>query len=260
MSSNIGRRRLALTLAASLGSFVPVLGRADTVDASSTTLLIVRDHARAGTLYTIAPLYELLSVSARNVQNPVADGLQLVFSGWGAGSIGPNLVWYDTTPPQHRVFGDLDLAYVQGELLARTVQLRLGRQLVAGGVTGSLQLDGANALVRLPYGFGVSGFVGSPVSQRFEASGSETTFNPHRGNFAVGGRAYWTLVPWGEVGASAVEIKDRGDPSRRQIGGDVRLTPWRPLTLLASTSYDLYEHRWAETNGKTSESSRAIAC
>ncbi len=248
MSPNIRSRRLALVLAVSVALLAPPPGRGDTVDASSTTMLILRDQARAGTPYTIAPLYEILSVSARNVKNPVADDLQLVFSGWGALSIGRNLAWYDTVPPQHRVFGDLDLAYAQGELLKRSVQLRLGRQLVAGGVTGALQLDGANSLVRLPYGFGASAYVGSPVSQRFDARGSEATFNPQRGNFAVGGRAYWTLPPWVEIGASAVDIEDRGDPSRQQIGGDLRLTPWRPLTLLVSTNYDLYEGRWAETN------------
>jgi len=246
MTPKIGRRRLALVLAASVGSMAPVPGRADTVDASSTTMLIVRDQARAGGTFTIAPAYELLSVSARGLENPIADDLVLVFSGWGAASLGHNFVWYDTTAPEHRLFGDLDLAYAQGELFKRTVQLRLGRQLVGGGVTGQLQVDGAHALVRLPYGFGVSGYVGSPVSQRFDARGTETTFNPARGTFAVGGRAYWTLAPWGEVGVSGVDIVDRGDPSRRQLGADARFTPWRPLTVFASGAYDLYEKRWAE--------------
>jgi hypothetical protein len=247
MSPNIrNRRRLALGLAASLGLLASGPGRGDTVDASSTTMLIVRDQARAGGLFTEAPIYELLSVSAREVQNPVADHLSLVVSGWGALSLGDNLVWYDTTPPQYRFFGDLDLAYIQGEVLKRTLKLRLGRQLVTGGVTGSLQLDGADALVRLPYGFGVSAYVGSPVSQRFDARGTEATFNPQRGTFAVGGRAYWTLPRWGEIGFSGVDILDRGDPSRRQLGADARLTPLRPLTILASSAYDLYESRWAE--------------
>jgi hypothetical protein len=246
MSPNLGTRRLAMCLAASLGLLAPGLGRGDTVDASSTSMLIVRDLSRAGEVFTVAPAYELLSVSARDLQNPVADNLMLVFSGWGAASLGKNLIWYDTTPPEHRVFGDLDLAYVQGEVLKRAVQLRIGRQLVSGGVTRSLQLDGAEALVRLPYGFGVSAYVGSPVSQRFDARGTEATFNPQRGTFAVGGRAYWTVAPWGEIGFSGVDIVDRGDPSRRQLGADARLTPWRPLTLLASGAYDLYENRWAE--------------
>ncbi len=246
MSPNFRSRRPAIGLAAFLGLLAPGPSRGDTVDASSTTMLIVRDQARAGELFTVAPAYELLSLSARDLQNPVADDLLLVFSGWGAASIGHNLVWYDTTAPEHRLFGDLDLAYVQGEVLKRTLQLRLGRQLVSGGVTGALQLDGANALVRLPYGFGVSAYVGSPVSQRFDVRGTEATFNPHRGTFAVGGRAYWTLPPWGEIGFSGVDIVDRGDPSRRQLGADARLTPWRPLTLLASGAYDLYESRWAE--------------
>jgi len=240
-------RPLALALAASLASLMPVRGRGDTVDVSSTTMLIVRDEARAGTLYTIAPVYEILSISARNIENPVADDFKLVVSTWGAAGLGKNLVWYDNDPPVYRVFGDLDLAYVQGELLRRTVQLRVGRQLAAGGVVGSIQLDGASTLVRLPYGFGVSGFVGSPVSQRFLAPGGDATWNPERGNFATGGRLFYALPRWGEVGVSTAYIQDRGDPSRRWVGGDLRVTPWRPLTLLANTNYDLYEARWVET-------------
>jgi hypothetical protein len=247
MRSNATGRGLALALAASLASLAPGRGRADTVDVSSTTMLIVRDEARAGTLYTIAPVYEILSISARNIENPVADDLKLVVSTWGAASLGKNLVWYDNDPPVYRVFGDLDLAYVQGELLKRAVQLRVGRQLAAGGVVGSIQVDGASALIRLPHGFGASGFVGSPVSQRFLAPGGDATWNPERGNFATGGRVFYTLPPWGELGVSTAFIQDRGAPSRRWIGGDLRVTPWRPLTLLANTNYDLYEARWVET-------------
>jgi len=248
MRPNIRSQRLALGLAASVCLFAPEPSRGDTVDASSTTMLIVRDQVRAGTSYTIAPLYEILSVSARDIRNPFAESLSVVFSGWGAGAIGDHLVWFDRDRPTNRVFGDLDLAYLQGEILKRHLQLRLGRQLVGGGVTGALQLDGANVLVRLPYGLGVAAYVGSPVSQRFDERGTEATFNPQRGNFATGGRAYFTLPAWGEVGASGVLVQDHGDPSRRQVGADLRLTPVRPLTVLANTSYDVYEERWAETN------------
>jgi hypothetical protein len=45
-----------------------------------------------------------------------------------------------------------------------------------------------------------------------------------------------------------VSVENHGDPSRQQIGADLRATPCRPFTLLASTSYDLYEARWAETS------------
>jgi hypothetical protein len=247
MRSNKAIRPLAVALVLTGASMVPGRARGDTVDVHSTSMLIVRDEARAGTLYTVAPVYELLSISARNIENPVADDLKVVVSTWGAVSLGKNLVWYDNNPPVYRVFGDLDLAYVQGELFKRTVQLRVGRQLTAGGVMGSIQLDGANALVRLPYGFGVSGFVGSPVSQRFLAPGGDATWNPERGNFATGGRLSYALPPWGEVGVSTAYIQDRGDPSRRWVGGDLRVTPWRPLTLRASTNYDYYEARWVET-------------
>jgi hypothetical protein len=226
--------RLAVVLAAPLSLLAPAPGRGDTADASSTTMAIVRDRWNSGTSETIAPLYELLSVSARDVRNPVAENLQLVVSGWGGLSLGSNLVWYDTTAPKYRAFGDLDLAYLQGEVLSRSLQVRLGRQLVGAGVTGALQLDGGNVIVRLPYGLGISGYVGSPVQQRFNGRGTDETFNPHQGNFAAGGRAYWTVPRWGEVGASVVQVSDHGDPSRQQVGGDVRVVPIAPLTVLAS--------------------------
>lgn len=225
---------------------IPAAARADTVDARSTTLLILRDQQRQGGPVRVAPVYEILSVSARKISNPLADDLQVVLSSWGAVSIGRNLVWFDRTAPLDRVFADLDLAFVQGEFAARTLQLRLGRQLVTGGVTGALQLDGGHALLRLPYGLGVSAYVGSPVSQRFDARGTYATFNPQRGTFATGGRVYWAFGRWGEVGASGVEIRDRGDPGRRQIGGDLRVTPFRSFTVLGNGNYDLYESRWAE--------------
>jgi hypothetical protein len=216
------------------------------VDASATTLLRVYDQTRLGGTVTLAPAYELLSVSARDIDNSLVDNLQLVFSGWGAVSLGSDLVWFDRTAPVSRAFGDLDLAYVQGEIAKRSVQLRIGRQLVAGGVLGSLQMDGLNALLRLPYGFGLTAYVGSPVSQRFDERGTEATFNNQPGSFATGGRASWTLVPWGELGGSFVYMDDHGQPAREQVGGDLRLTPYRSLTVLANTNYDLYESRWAE--------------
>ena len=66
MSANVGSRWPAVALAACswlLSS--PAPGQADTVDASSTTLLIVREQQRTAGTVTVAPLYEMLSVSAR---------------------------------------------------------------------------------------------------------------------------------------------------------------------------------------------------
>ena len=100
MTQSTRSRRLATGVAAFLASIAALPARGDTVDASSTTMQIVRDQNRAGQLFTIAPLYELVSISARNVQNPVADDLAFVVSGWAGLSLGTNLVWYDANPPQ----------------------------------------------------------------------------------------------------------------------------------------------------------------
>ena len=212
-------------------------------------MLIVRDQVRAGTSVTIAPVYEILSVSARDIRNPVAENLSIVFSGWGAAALGEHLVWFDRDRPTNRVFGDLDLAYLQGEILKRSLQLRLGRQLVGGGVTGALQLDGGNALVRLPYGFGVAAYVGAPVSQRFDDARHGGDLQPAARQLRHGRPCVLDAAEDGARSARRwVNVEDHGDPSRRQVGGDLRLTPLRPLTVLANTSYDIHEERWAETN------------
>jgi hypothetical protein len=248
MSHIMRTRRPGIALAAFLGLLAPAATPAETVDVSSTTMLLLRDQARAGDLFRIAPAYELLSISARGIENPVADDLQLVFSGWGAVSLGKNQVWYGANPPTHPGFGDVDLAYLQGDLASRRVQLRLGRQLVTGGVAGAVQLDGGHALVRLPFGLGASAWVGSPVSQRFEERGTELGFNPRRGALATGGRLSFALPAWGELGASIVEVRDDGEPSQRQVGADLRVTPYRRVSVFGSTAYDLWETRFAEAS------------
>jgi hypothetical protein len=89
--------------------------------------------------------------------------------------------------------------------------------------------------------------VGSPVQQRLDTPrGTQSTFNPWRGTFATGGRAYWAFVPWGELGASVVYLNDHGDPSREQVGADLRINPYRTITLLGNGNFDFYESRWAE--------------
>ncbi len=238
-------------LAAILAS-APATGRADVLDVRSTTILSGRVDARDGQSYRLVPAYELLTMTARDVQNPVAEDLQLVVSAWGELDMGKYLRWDNRDLKGSRLGGDLDVAYVQGDLLKRSLQIRLGRQLVAGGVTRVVQIDGAQVLIRpplqLPVDLGLSAYVGSPVSARFSGWNGETTLNPVRGNLATGGRLFAILPRYGELGVSLAVQRDHGDPSRQDLGADLKVTPIRWLTILTSLLYAPDEKRLGEAD------------
>jgi hypothetical protein len=240
---------IGIVLAAILSS-APATGRADVLDVRSTTILSSRVDARDGQSYRLVPAYELVSLTARDIRNPVAEDLQLVLSAWGELDMGPNLRWDNRNLKGSRLGGDLDVAYVQGDVLKRSLQIRLGRQLVAGGVARVVQLDGAQVVIRpplqVPVDLGLSAYVGSPVSARFSGWNGETTLSPARGNLAAGGRFFAILPRYGELGVSLALERDHGDPSRKDLGADLKVFPARWLTFLASTLYPLGEGRLGE--------------
>src|SRR5574341_1539959 len=88
---------------------------ADVVDVSSTTILSARVEARDGQTYHVVPAYELLTLSARDISNPIAEDLRLVVSGWGELDFGSSLIWDNGHLKEKALTGDLDLAYVQGD-------------------------------------------------------------------------------------------------------------------------------------------------
>lgn len=240
-----------IVLAAILAS-APAPGRADILDVRSTTILSGRVEARNGQSYRLVPAYELLTLTARDVQNPVAENLQLVVSAWGELDMGPNLNWENRHLKDSRLGGDLDVAYVQGDVLKRSLQIRLGRQLVAGGVARVTQLDGAQVLIRpplrMPVDLGLSAYVGAPVTARFSGWNGETTLAPARGNLAAGGRLFAGLPGYGELGLSMAVERDHGDPSRQDLGADLKVYPVRWLTFLGSILYVPTEARLGEAD------------
>lgn len=241
-----------IVVLAAVLAWAPRPGRADVLDVRSTTILSGRVVARDGQSYRLVPVYELVSLTARDVKNPVAEDLQLVVSAWGELDMGANLRWENRSLKGSRLGGDLDVAYVQGDVLERSLQIRLGRQLVAGGSARVVQLDGAQVVIRpplrAPVDLGLSAYVGSPVSARFSGWNGETTLNPARGNLAAGGRLFAILPRYGELGVSMALERDHGDPGRQDLGADLKVYPVRWLTFLASTLYVLGEKRLGEVD------------
>jgi hypothetical protein len=250
--------RTSVRLAASaLVLTTSLVARADVIEASSTTLLAAGQQLRGGAagqtpdLVNVAPLFELISVSAREVRNPLFQDLEISFSGWGSGDLG-SVRWDSGTTG--RLTGDVTTAYVRGTLAKGLVQLRAGREFVAAGSGRMLQIDGGDLFVRLPAGFSLSVFGGAPVSQRFSSRSGLASWNPAGGDLAWGGRVGWKLAQAGaagrglDVGVSLVSVSDHSNPVRQDLGVDARYQPIDRLSLVANTTYSLYAERFAEYN------------
>lgn len=252
-------KRLAAILA--LAPLAGSIARADTVDVTSTTMIRAGQETRNGAagqkpeLDTVAPAFEILSITARNVTNPLVDDLSIVLSTWGSYDIADRR-WDNGT--NSNLTGDVMTGYLQGRLLDRRLTLRIGREHVMTGAARMIQLDGGEAIAVLPLGVRLSAYVGSPVSQRFTSRRAIYNWNPAGGDLAYGGRAAWSYGLPGlpgrgiDLGVSANVVQDHKDPVRQEVAGDARLQPWRDLTLTGFAAYSLYDDRWSEFGGRAS--------
>jgi len=241
---------LAVALAAS--------ARADVIEASSTTLVTAGQQTRGGTanttpdLVTVAPAFEIITVSAREIRNPVFENLEVVVSGWGSYDLS-DVRWDAGTTDKFT--GDLTAAYVRGQLFKRALTVRAGRAVVPAGVGRMLQLDGGDVLLRLPGGVSISAYGGIPVSQRFGTRSGLRSWNPAGGDLAYGGRLGWTLALPGaygrglDIGASAVVVEDSTNALekvvRQDAGLDLRFQPTAGLVFVANGTYALTAERLA---------------
>jgi hypothetical protein len=248
-------------LAALLALAASPAARADTVEASSTTLLNLHQDTRfrGGTkpdLVTVAPLYEILTVTARDISNGFSDDLSVVLSTWGAIDLAERRWDAGTTS---NLTGDVTAGYVQAKFLNRAVTIVAGRSMVPTGVARMLQLDGGRAIVLVPVGpvqLSVSGYGGVPTSQRFSTREGEKSWNPVGGTLAYGGRVALLIPITGvpgrgfEWGTSVNFVNNDSDPVRQEVGTDLRLQPFRSsdLALAGFASYDLYDARISEAS------------
>lgn len=248
--------RNLLRLLAALLACTATSARADTVEVSSTTLLLVGPQTRGGApgvepeVVTVAPAYEILTVSARNVTNSFANDLRLEVSGWGSYDI-DELRWDAGTTSN--LNADLVTAYVSGRVANDHLLVRVGREHVMAGVARMIHIDGGEVFLTAG-GLGLRGYAGLPVSQRFQSRSGVQSWNPTGGDLAYGGRLSYAFSPGGfsgkglDVGVSANYVQDGDDPVRQEVGGDARWQPTRALTFLASGAYSLYDERASEGN------------
>ena len=207
------------------------VARAESVDASLTTLFAGHADPRDGKIYTVVPIYQLASATLADVRLRGVDDFRIVVSAWGELAFG--------SPREGTVTGDVDLGYVEGKLFRRHLELRVGRQLVFGGAARSLQIDGGQVTWRIWRGLGVTVYGGVPVTPRFGVS---------RGDAAAGTRAFFRPRWDTEVGLSFIHLQDAGRIARQEMGADAR---WQVMSCFALSGFAMLattEWRLAEAD------------
>jgi hypothetical protein len=238
--------RVAVAAAATLAA---AEAHAQTVRANSTTLFYARQDPYAGELDAVAPLFQLVSITASDINTSTFEDVEVAFSVWGAVDLGEIRRWQNGVIGDSRATGDVDVGYVKGELLNRRLVLKVGRAFISeGSASRMIHLDGAEARVRLPANFGLQAYAGSPVAPRFGARGGEFMTGNLQANFATGGRVSWFLPGRLDVGASVAFAQDRGDLSREDVGADLRLLLPYDLQLVAGAWYSIPEEGLGESD------------
>jgi hypothetical protein len=136
------------------------------------------------------------------------------------------LVWVGTTP----LAGDVLVLAIRVREPHGYADVRAGRFVLATGAVHPVQIDGAHAIARTPWGSTVETFGGLPVVPRF---GSRTY------DWLAGGRVAQTVAGAATLGVSYVQRREDGDISGNEVGADLAVAAVRWLDLAAFGAYDL---------------------
>jgi hypothetical protein len=232
------RLRLGIAAIVAAALLAPRTGQASELEVYSNTQLNVQSQWRAGATSNVVPLYEMLSLTGREVAIP---GGQLFFQvdGWGAANMGAN-PWWNGYTNTGAMSADLNLAWVQGRWLDNSLRVTLGRQSVGYGNSRMLQLDGGALQWVIHKMITFDAYVGVPTTQRFTAYGSIYSANPTIGDLATGGRLGFAWTTWVNVGASAAFSWDGGNATRQDLALDLRFSPVSWAYLLGYIDWSLY--------------------
>ncbi|HZX94137.1 MAG TPA: hypothetical protein VFE90_06445 [Myxococcales bacterium] len=198
-------------------------------DGNSTTLFDSNPYVRDGG-HQDNSVYESFALSARSNGTDWLQDVRVVARGWGRLTLG-------TAFDEHQTAGDVDSLFVEGRLLQRHLQVRLGRQLATGGAMRATQIDGIALDGVVSNGFGGQAWAGVPVQPRF-SQGS--------GDFLGGARAFWRKAFDSELGASYVYALRRGYVARNDLALDGSWTPIRPVSVSGLFQWSLEGGRLAE--------------
>lgn len=224
--------RRAVTIIAAAGAMlVPGVSPGAEVDVRSTTIFGGRPSVVDGKVSTVVPLTEVVGLSARRIENPVFQDLSVAVDAWGSYE-------FSNGPEGNNLASDVNIAQIEGKLLDRRLRLRLGRQIVHGGVARASFIDGLGVEYRSAFAVGVQVYAGVPVEKRFS--------NWPKSDFATGARVFWAPSFNTELGASFTWMRQDHVVAREDVGVDGRARLHKTVTLNGSASFALTEQRLIE--------------
>jgi hypothetical protein len=137
------------------------------------------------------------------------------------------LVWAGTKPEPT---GDLLVLAVRLKDPHGYGELRAGRFVLATGAIRPVQLDGAEAIARAPWGSTMEMFGGAPVVPRF---------GPRAYDWLAGARVAQSIASRATLGLSYVERREDGEIADEEVGADFAAAPARWFDVAARSAYDL---------------------
>jgi hypothetical protein len=116
-------------------------------------------------------------------------------------------------------------------------EVRAGRFVLATGAVHPVQIDGAHAVGRTPWGSTVETFGGMPVVPRF----GDRSYD-----WLAGGRVAQSVASAATLGLSYVQRRDGGEVSDEEVGADFAAAPVRWFDVGARAAYDVTSPGLAE--------------
>ena len=198
-------------------------GLAAELDLTSTTHLQGRENARDTNFLTLRQYLDFNVIGFK-------DSVSLYTSGWYRLEL-------DNTENGDRQGDEFLYAYLSySPLPDRTLIFNLGRHFVYEGLA-SEQIDGASVRWEIWPMLGISAFGGAPVETEVNDRGSDAIF---------GGRLFFRLRQYAEVGVSFLKEDEDRSTSREEIGVDVWLGPLPWLGLQGESRWNNRTDSWIE--------------
>jgi hypothetical protein len=184
--------------------------------------LRLRADALAETQGSASPA-GLVVLQGQDAMRPWIDAEALVWTGAAAGGPSPT--------------GDVLVLTVRLREPHGYAEMRAGRFVLATGAVHPVQIDGAHAIVRAPWGSTVETFGGLPVVPRFGGRAYD---------WLVGGRVAQRIANTATLGVSFVQQREDGEIANNELGADLAAAPAPWLDLAAFGAYDVTSPGLAE--------------
>jgi len=229
------------TQVALLAALISATAGAQDVSVYSTTMAqMYQQNVPGFDKANLLPATEYLAIDATKLGS---DRLSLHLYGWGYTDL------QDQSTIGGKTAGNLTYGYLQYNFDQANAVIKAGRFTVNQGA-GNEQVDGVSARTDLVNGFYVSAFAGTPVI--FKNLDSYPQFDlAFQRNITFGARLAWRIPKMGELAVSylqdgtatpSLNVNDPVDYTRRQMGVDLKLSPWSMLDISGRTLFDLAKH------------------